>query len=96
MKVIARLLLAIAGKRLLVDGTNLNTSNRRFRGMVGVSPAVVATVWNRLPDNLISSACPRHLLWCLHFLKSYSTENVNSFIWNCDEEIQEVMLVFYP
>jgi hypothetical protein len=49
------------------------TEVRLFHEFFGMSVRVVELLWklivqgNHLPDN----GCPKHLMWCLHFLKVY-------------------------
>jgi len=52
------------------------TSRDRFVAFFGVSPRVVAAIWNRLEskDLLPKDMQTKHLLWCLLFLKQYSQQ----------------------
>ena len=59
---------------------------RRFRGIFGVSPETCASLWNLIGEKAPSGSVPVHLLWALLFLKSYSTEHVNSVIAGVDEK----------
>lgn len=61
-------------------------AGRRFRALIGVSPAVCATVWSMLRASLPPKASPAHLLWALLFLKVYATEHTSSIIAGADEK----------
>ena len=59
------------------------TMQRQFRSWFGLGPKLCLVVWNKL----IASSCfectsanpnPKHLLWTLHFLKVYSSEENNA------------------
>lgn len=60
------------------------TGLRRFKSFFGVSPEVCAKVWNLLVSDATSD--PKHLLWCLLFLKQYGTEHERRVILNADEK----------
>lgn len=62
-----------------------SSANRKFRSFYGVSPNVCAILWNLL-RNKPEGAEPKHLLWCLIFLKTYGTEHVNSALVGVDEK----------
>lgn len=57
--------------------TSLEISLRRFRRLFGVTPTIVATVWNISLENFISGTHEMHLLWALMMLKYYGTESVH-------------------
>lgn len=61
------------------------TSHRRFRSFYGISPNVCSAVWQMIEDKP-AGAQPKHLLWCLLFLKRYNTEHVNAAIVKVDEK----------
>ena len=74
---------AAAVHRLAEESIIRRTSNRktrtlrdRFVAHFGVSPRVVAAIWNRLDDKdlLPWDMETKHLLWCLLFLKQYSQQ----------------------
>jgi len=61
---------------------------RRFRAHFGASPEVVTALWNRLDilDRVPAGGGPQHLLWCLLFMKVYSTEEVLASIVGTSEK----------
>lgn len=59
---------------------------RRFRSHFGVTPKVCSVVWNEIEYSAPAGAQPKHLLWCLSFLKEYSTEHYRRSIFNADEK----------
>jgi hypothetical protein len=70
---------------------NYNTSKSeyvgytKFRSFYGVPPNVCAILWN-LIENKPQGSKPKHLLWCLHFLKCYKSERVNAATMKVDEQ----------
>lgn len=70
---------------------NHNTENsrltgyRKFRTFYGISSEVCAVLWNQI-ENKPYGAEPKHLLWCMLFLKNYNKEHINSAITNVDEK----------
>lgn len=58
---------------------------RKFRSFFGVSPNVCSVTWKML-KNKPSGAEPKHLLWCLLFLKAYNTEHINAALVEVDEK----------
>lgn len=63
-----------------------NISLRRFKSMFGVTPKVCSVVWNEIKDQAPPAAQPIHILWCLSFLKEYSTEHNRRAIFKADEK----------
>ena len=64
-----------------------STSNqRRFRSFFGTTPLICVTLWYRCSVNLPSSASPKHLLWALHFLKSYNSTEILASSAGVDEK----------
>lgn len=61
------------------------TGNRKFRAFFGVSPNACSVAWKLIKDKPQSSE-PKHLLWCLLFLKAYNKEHVNSALTGADEK----------
>lgn len=61
------------------------TGYRRFRCFYGIAPEVFTKLWNLLSDKPDRSE-PKHLLWCMFFLKNYNKEHVNAAIANVDEK----------
>ena len=64
------------------------TQNQRFKALCGVHPTVSAIVWGELKRSmLVEDACkPKHLLWVLIFLKTYSTESSLAVAIGADEK----------
>ena len=67
-------------------GLNKGTSERRFRGLFGVTPHICSLVWTLLRDKAPCRASPKFLLWALLFLKVYATEHVNAGISGVNEK----------
>lgn len=63
---------------------NQSISDRRYRGLFGVSDLVTSDLWQMLPS--VDSANPKYLLWGLLFLKYYNTEHLHAVIAGCDEK----------
>ena len=53
------------------------TQNQHFKAMCGVHSMVCMIVWGELKQSiLVKDVCkPKHLLWVLIFLKTYTTES---------------------
>ena len=53
------------------------TQNQHFKALCGVHPTVCTIVWGELKwSMLVEDACkPKHLLWVLIFLKTYTTKS---------------------
>ena len=53
------------------------TQNHHFKALCGVPPTVCVIVWGELKQSMLGEdACkPKHLLWVLIFLKTYTTES---------------------
>lgn len=60
----------------------------RYHAFFGASPYVCSLLWAYLASSgSLDSACvPKHLLWCLLFLKTYATEHVLAVIVGADEK----------
>lgn len=60
------------------------THLRRFKGHFGVTPQVAANLWMRLAQSGwlfwagVRGPKPKHLLWCLLWLKCYAVEEVSA------------------
>ena len=63
----------------------LATHHRKFRAGFGVSPKVCSIVWREIDEDYHKLE-REHLLWALHFLKVYSTENVLTSVFSVDEK----------
>ena len=61
------------------------TGYRRFRSFYGISPQVFAVLWKQIQNKPAGSE-PKHLLWCLFFLKNYNKEHINAAIAGVDEK----------
>lgn len=59
---------------------------RRFKAFYGVSPHICNIIWNKLVNVRPNTSQPKHLLWCLHFLKQYDSENNNRAVFRVDEK----------
>ena len=66
------------------------TWQRRYNAHFGISPMCCAILWWLLtllgPTNLTQSLEPKHMLWALLMMKTYSTEHVLSGMCQCDEK----------
>ena len=64
------------------------TQNQHFKVLCGVHPTVCAIVWGELKQyRLVKDACkPKHLLWALIFLKTYTTESSLAVAIGVDEK----------
>ena len=64
------------------------TQNQCFKALCGVHPTVCAIVWGELKQYmLVKDACkPKHLLWALIFLKTYTTESSLAVAIGVDEK----------
>lgn len=59
---------------------------RRFKSHFGVTLEVCSIVWNEIRNSAPVGALPTHLLWCLSFLKEYTTEHNRRSVFNADEK----------
>lgn len=62
------------------------TTLRRFKSFFGISPSVCSIIWELLKYELVPDSQPKHLLWCLCFLKQYNTEHLRRSIFKADEK----------
>ena len=64
------------------------TQNQHFKAVRGVHPTVCVIVWGELKwSMLVKDACkPKHLLWALIFLKTYTTESSLAVAIGVDEK----------
>lgn len=67
------------------SSNSISTGYRKFRTFYGITPNVFAKLWRLITEKPPGSE-PKHLLWCLFFLKNYNTEHVNAAIANVDEK----------
>lgn len=63
-----------------------NVALRRFKSFFGVTPKVCSIIWNLIKNVAPRGAQTKHLLWCLSFLKEYSTEHYRRSIFKADEK----------
>jgi hypothetical protein len=61
---------------------------RDWKALFGCSPLICQTIWGTLLQQGLKplKVQPAHLLWLLHFLKSYGMETVCSSFLKCDEK----------
>ena len=63
---------------------------RRFRSNFGTSPEICSNVYARIlfqrKAYLPGNVAPKHLLWALHLMKTYDTENVIAGHCDTDEK----------
>lgn len=65
---------------------NDNTRLRRYKSFFGVTPLVCFIVWQKLKNEAPSGSHPKHLLWCLNFLKQYTVDHTRKAIFEADEK----------
>jgi hypothetical protein len=70
---------------------NNTTFHRRWMATFGVTPFLLATIWNLLDPVRNAILCqapcqPKHLLWTFTFFKVYTTENVMHALIGADEK----------
>lgn len=63
-----------------------STSLRRFKSFFGITPSMCTIVWNKLKDKAPIGSKPKHLLWCLFFLKQYPIEHIRQSVLGADEK----------
>ena len=75
------------------------TQNQRFKALCGVHPTVCAIVWGELKQSmLVEDACkPKHLLWALIFLKTYTTKSSLAVAMGVDEKtlLKWIFIIIY-
>lgn len=83
----------VSPQDILVEAGNIlnrplhgRARNRIFRAFFGVPSEICSRIWIMLIGKHSHDAHPRHLLMALHFLKGYSTENVNATLFQVDEK----------
>lgn len=62
------------------------TERRRFQQNYGISPFMCTILWSKLSPTLHKNCRPKHMLYALRFLKTYSTEDVSAVAEGCDEK----------
>ena len=65
-----------------------DTANRRIKELFGVSPSLCSIIWHSINRGVDfpPGAEPRHLLFGLFLLKSYSTEAIAHVVFGVDEK----------
>lgn len=78
--------IGIAGK-LTMSG-NLTSEYEFFKSTYGVTPDVCSHTWEYITHYRVKPkrAVPKHLLWCLIFLKTYGTETFLARIFGTTEK----------
>lgn len=71
------------------------TGLRRFKSFFGITPSVCSIIWDSLKNKIPAESAPKHLLWCLLFLKQYSVEHIRHTILNADEKTIRKWTWFY-
>lgn len=82
----AQIFLKLGNRYTCSKMSKYNVALRRFKSLFGVTPTVCSVVWNAIKDEAPRGAQPKHLLWCLSFLKEYSTEHNRRSIFKADEK----------
>lgn len=59
---------------------------RTFVAFFGCKPEICTLIWCKIGDDLPDGSMPKHLLWCLMFLKRYQIERANAALVNVDEK----------
>ena len=62
------------------DSSKLST----YHALSGTTPHITKLIWNEIYQKCPKSSSPKHLLWALQFLKTYSTEAVHCSITKSD------------
>ncbi|ETV76974.1 hypothetical protein H257_09381 [Aphanomyces astaci] len=62
------------------------TALRRCRAVFGISPGSTSEAWSLTDATRPSTSRPKHLLWCLMFLKVYASESVHRCLSRADEK----------
>lgn len=75
----------VAGEVFHIENSS-KIINRRSRALFCTNPDVISKTWTLLYRKNPSCACPKPLLWTMYFVKVYHAENVNAFIFKCDEK----------
>ena len=72
------------------------TQNQHFKALCGVHPTVCVFVWGELKWSiLVKDACkPKHLLWALIFLKTYTTESSLAVAIGVDEKTLIFIIIY--
>lgn len=63
-----------------------NIGLRRFKSFFGTTPHICSLIWQLLLDFVPPESEPKHLLWCLFFLKQYDIEHTRRTLFGADEK----------
>lgn len=76
------------GNCFIKNRKNLSNSirSRRFKSFFGITPTVCCIIWNMIKDDVPHESEPKHLLWCLCFLKQYPVEHIRQSLFTADEK----------
>lgn len=61
-------------------------AERRFSSFFGVTPQICCIIWEKIKLLVPIGGEPKHLLWCLSFLKQYAVEHYRRSIFKADEK----------
>lgn len=62
------------------------TNLQRFKSFFGITPHVCSIVWEQVKKEAPAESKPKHLLWCLNFLKQYTNEHTRKSLFKADEK----------
>ncbi len=82
----ARMFLKLGSRYTKTKISTTKLALRRFKSFFGVTPTVCCIAWNKIKMRAPRIAQPKHLLWCLSFLKEYSSESYRRAIFKADEK----------
>lgn len=71
---------------LCTSTTSEYVALRRFKSFFGVTPYVCSLIWDKIKNDVPNGGDPKHLLWCLNFLKQNSVEHYRRAIFYADEK----------
>lgn len=67
-------------------GQKTSTKTRRFKSHFGVTPFVCSIIWMKIIEQAPDDYKPKHLLWGLNFLKTYTDEHARHSLFGADEK----------
>lgn len=65
---------------------SLETPNRRFQVLFGLSPNIGQQLWTNLISRIRTGGLPKHLLGACLFMTFYASEHVNHVVTGADEK----------
>ena len=71
---------------LEIKKNNISTTRmmQKFVSTFGITPNMCSIVWTKLQDDeMPATVLPKHLLWTLHFLRCYNSEEVLTNLTKC-------------